>query len=83
MNELVVYLQQNMPDLSSEALTVVEQAFDQRPVRKAEMLLRQGDICKKLYFLTEGMCRSFSLKDSNDITTWFCFKYDFITSGLS
>ena len=50
---------------------------------KGEKLLAQGDICKNLYFLVDGICRSYSLKDGNDITTWFSFKNDFITSFTS
>ena len=35
------------------------------------MLLEAGKTCKDAWFLTEGYCRSFILKDGKDITTNF------------
>ncbi|MBX2870833.1 MAG: Crp/Fnr family transcriptional regulator [Saprospiraceae bacterium] len=62
---------------------MLENSFQKREKKKGDLLLRQGDTCKDLYFLSEGISRSFSIKDGLDITTWFSFKNDFVTSFTS
>ena len=83
MNQLIAYIKSSIPNLSEEALKTIEQSFVRQERKKGDLLLVQGDICKNLYFLSEGICRSYSIKDGNDITTWFSFKNDFITSFTS
>ena len=83
MNQLVTYIQSVAPRLNPEALERIGLAF--RPIHKekGELLLAQGDVCKDLYFLVEGICRFYSLKDGTEVTNWFSFKNDFITSFSS
>ena len=83
MNPLSTYIQSIFPNISQASIEVAEEAFLQEKWKKGDFLLRQGEVCKNLYFLAEGICRSYSIKDGNDITTWFSFKDDFITSFTS
>ncbi|MEL6192353.1 MAG: Crp/Fnr family transcriptional regulator [Bacteroidota bacterium] len=83
MNPLSTYIQSILPKISEDSLAVIEETFQLEERGKGELLLRQGEVCKDLYFLADGICRSYSIKDGNDITTWFSFKDDFITSFTS
>ena len=82
-NPLVEYIKTNFPKVSQAALTIIDSSFIQQEKGKGTLLVAQGDICRNLYFLTKGISRSYSLKDGQDITTWFGFKHDFITSFTS
>lgn len=83
MNPFSTYIQSIVPKISQATLEVLEEVFRIEERKKGELLLRQGEVCKNLYFLAEGICRSYSIKEGNDITTWFSFKDDFITSFTS
>ncbi|MEM6348604.1 MAG: Crp/Fnr family transcriptional regulator [Bacteroidota bacterium] len=83
MNPLLSFINTNVSKLSGETLGILEEAFVRRKVKKGERFLSQGETCRHLYFLAEGICRSYSLKEDIDITTWFSFKDEFFTSFTS
>ncbi len=83
MNDLTAYIKLKMPHLRGEVLRIIDSAFQKEEKKKGERLLNQGDVCRNLYFLANGICRSFSFRNGADITTWFGFKDDFITSFTS
>ncbi|NET31216.1 MAG: Crp/Fnr family transcriptional regulator [Cyanothece sp. SIO1E1] len=83
MNPLTQYIRSQVSSFSGEAADILEQSFRKKEKKKGDVLLRQGDTCKDLYFLSEGISRSYSIKDGLDITTWFSFKSNFVTSFTS
>ncbi len=83
MEALVQHILSAFPRLDPATLELVRAAFERHPAPKGTQLLHQGDICKHLYFLSEGISRSYSLRDGQDITNWFSFRNDFITSYSS
>ncbi|HAA11462.1 MAG TPA: Crp/Fnr family transcriptional regulator [Cytophagales bacterium] len=83
MHSLVQYLRQSLPSLSEEAESIVVSTFRKQTKKKGDRLVVQGEVCKYLYFLTRGISRSYSLREAADITTWFSFANDFITSFTS
>lgn len=44
------------------------------------MLLTQGSICRRLYFVEDGALRGYYYLDDKEITHWFGFENDFVTS---
>ena len=66
--------------LSSEAKNAIHNCFEQLVLSKNEYLLTEGKICKHLYFLEQGALRGFYTMDGKDITHWFAFENDFVTS---
>ncbi len=46
-------------------------------------LIKSGSVANKIFFVEKGACRSYYLKDGNEITTWFTFENDFTTSFYS
>lgn len=64
-----------------EELQDILSHFEQENVAKNTMLIRQGEICHHLYFVEEGMGRSYYLKDDGkEITQWFFGVGKFMTS---
>lgn len=58
-------------------ITVVEQ------FRKGEVLLHQGEICRKSRYIIHGVARKFFFSDKKEITTEFFFKDDLAVSFKS
>lgn len=69
--------------LSPEAQTAVQSCFTQIILSKNELLLEEGKICRHLYFLEQGALRGFYNLDGKEVTYWFAFEGDFVTSFYS
>ena len=50
---------------------------------KPTIIVKEGQFADKTYFIAEGCSRAFYLKDGKDITDWFAFEGDFISSIVS
>jgi CRP-like cAMP-binding protein len=66
--------------LSAEAQTAIQNCFSQVILSKNEFLLTEGKICRHLYFMEQGALRGFYNLDGKEITYWFAFEGDFVTS---
>lgn len=66
-----------------EARKALENIFVQQQFLKNEMLIEEGKVCRQLYFLEKGSIRGFYNIDGKDISQWFGFENDFVTSFSS
>ncbi|PZR29862.1 MAG: Crp/Fnr family transcriptional regulator [Citrobacter freundii] len=66
--------------LSPEAEAAIAGCFTPVTLNKNEFLLTEGKICRHLYFLEKGALRGFYTLDDKEITHWFGFENDFVTS---
>ncbi|WP_158860072.1 Crp/Fnr family transcriptional regulator [Lunatibacter salilacus] len=48
--------------------------------KKGELLVREGEVCDKLFFVEQGLVRSFYHKEVKDVTISFSLAGEFITS---
>jgi CRP-like cAMP-binding protein len=71
---------QNFYQLSSEAQNALNGCFEKVILAKGEYLLTEGKICKQLYFVEQGALRGFYNLEGKEITHWFGFEKDFVTS---
>ena len=51
-----------------------------RQLGRQEILVKEGEYSRDLYFLISGSARAYYLKDGRDITDWFAFEGEFITA---
>jgi CRP-like cAMP-binding protein len=51
-----------------ENLDLVLQHFEEREVKRNEMLLREGEVCRYVYFVAEGCLQVFVNEDGNEST---------------
>ena len=49
-------------------------------LQKGEQLVKEGQYSDKTFFIINGCARAFYLKDGKDISDWFAFENDFISS---
>lgn len=66
--------------LSEEAQQALQDCMKKSLFNKNEFILTQGQICRHLYFVEKGALRGFYHLDGKEITHWFGFENDFVTS---
>ncbi|RXK85678.1 Crp/Fnr family transcriptional regulator [Filimonas effusa] len=66
--------------LTKEAQQALEASFEHIVLPKNEFLVTEGKICRRMYFLQQGCLRGCYNLDGKEITHWFGFENDFVTS---
>lgn len=66
--------------LTEDAQDALYDCFEKVILSKNEYLLNEGQVCRNLYFLEKGALRGFYNLDGKEITHWFGFENDFVTS---
>jgi CRP-like cAMP-binding protein len=79
LEQLLAHIKKYSP-LSNEAQLALQGCFEQVILSKNEFLLTEGKISRHLYFLEQGALRGFYNADGKEITHWFAFEEDFVTS---
>mgnify|MGYP000247635489 CR=1 FL=1 len=60
--------------LSEAGLEALTGNFKEKYVKKGTLLLFQGDICNKIYFVKKGCLRLYYIANDVEITVWFSFE---------
>jgi CRP-like cAMP-binding protein len=79
MDQLLQHLK-NFYQLSEAAEQVLPDYFTKLVLPKNELLITQGKVCRHLYFLEQGCLRGYYDLEEKEITHWFGFENDFVTS---
>src|SRR5688572_21016484 len=79
LHQLLHHIQTLYP-LSAEAQSAVQDSFEEIVLSKNEYLLTESKTCKHLYFLCQGTIRGYYTLEGKEITHWFAFENDFVTS---
>ncbi|MDX5418868.1 MAG: Crp/Fnr family transcriptional regulator, partial [Hymenobacteraceae bacterium] len=82
MNALYNCISQYHP-VSSEAWEALSKALKQVEIPRNSFLVREGMVCNHLYFLERGCLRGYYNLDGKEVTYWFGFENNFITSFYS
>lgn len=71
----------NIPPSSQTFLFdwLLKLAFTKK-IKKGEFIIKEGDICDKLYYVEKGLFRIYRLENDKEITTWFSKEGDFVTT---
>jgi len=69
--------------LSNAAQSALQDHFENITLSRNEFLVREGKVCRHLYYLQKGALRGFYNVDGKEITHWFGFENDFVTSFYS
>lgn len=79
MKELLTYIY-SLTTFSDDNWQHLLPALSVQQFRKDEFLLRAGEVCNALFFVSKGYCRAFYDKDGVDINTDFFFEQDIATN---
>ena len=69
--------------MSIECQKELEEAVIIRVLKKGSILVHEGQYSDKSFFIVEGCARAYYLKDGKDISDWFAFENEFISSIIS
>lgn len=69
--------------LSDESLHRLGSVLKPVELEKGSLLITEGKVCQHVYFLEQGCLRGFYNVDGREITYWFAFENNFVTSLLS
>jgi CRP/FNR family transcriptional regulator, anaerobic regulatory protein len=70
-------------DARDSDLNMILTKFSIEKVKKKELLVREGQVCRQLYFINNGMIRTSVNHDGADITTWVALPGTIETSAAS
>lgn len=70
----------SITDLSDPNWTVLSTCLTEMEFKKNEPLLKEGQICKAIFFISSGLCKSCYNLDGKEINTAFYFENDFATN---
>lgn len=79
MNKILAQLHQYAA-LSTDAQEAIGQALQKNHYAKNDFLLRKGQVCRHIYFIEKGALRGFYHTEEKEISHWFAFENDFVTS---
>jgi CRP-like cAMP-binding protein len=67
--------------LDNESLESLGAVLKPLELEKGSFLITEGKICQHVYFLEKGCLRGYYNVDSREITYWFAFENNFVTSS--
>ena len=89
MKEILNYLSQTYWKLTAEAMNFVLQKCDEILIPKGEIILKEGQVCRHVWFIKKGMLRAYQENPPSDdkpfkkYTNWFMKENDIATSVIS
>ena len=69
------FQKKDLPILEKIAALLFSKKF-----KKKEIILREGQVCKEIYYVKKGLLRVYIINDGKEVNTWFVKEGDFITS---
>lgn len=66
--------------LDEDTMCLLNEITLERTYLKGELLLRQNEVCRRSFFVLEGVARKYYLNDGKEITTELYFKDDLAVS---
>jgi len=81
-NALLAIFNNIMP-LEESLIVEIGEIIEYKTLKKRELLLKEGQTSKHIYFIEKGLIRSFYTDIDTEITTWFMKENDLIISVKS
>ncbi len=79
MDNLKKYIA-SITDFSIESWTFLYDCLEEIKFDRNEQILKEGQICSSIFFISSGLCKSYYNKDGKEINTAFYFENDFATN---
>lgn len=82
-SEILNLIEANYSPLTSECKQDLINSIKLVSFNKGEIIVKEGQYADKVYFIVQGSARAYYLKDGKDISDWFAFENEFISSIVS
>ena len=83
MDSNLKHIIRSIYDLKDDLLEILMENIELYEYPARFKLINAGSIANKIFLVKKGALRSYYLKDGNEVTTWFTFENEFITSFYS
>ncbi|SDI30569.1 Crp/Fnr family transcriptional regulator [Chryseobacterium jejuense] len=83
MTEHIEKIQALISRFDKETLEALDRITITEKLKKGDILLNQGEVCRKSHLILDGVARKFTYADKKELTTEFFFKDDIAISFKS
>ncbi len=83
MKKQLFILLNSIAILSPELETFLHSILQPRKMLKGDYLLKEGEVCRHIYFIESGLVRIFNRLAAKETTSWFLWENDFFISVSS
>ena len=77
------YYKQLVPDLTDKAWDICETYLSVRKLKKGDVLVREGEVCRNVSFINKGLFRMYYLIDGKEKIVFFCNELNYIADYRS
>ena len=74
---------QSLSSLTEQSWQLLSDSLHLQNFQQGEFLLKEGQVCESIFFVNQGYCRSFYVKDGNEISTQFHIENDLVSNTKS
>ena len=82
-DQIKAYYKNIVPSITNDDWNALEENLTVLHVRKGEILLRNGEVCRHVSFINKGLMRLFYFVDGKEICTGFVAENDYISEYSS
>ena len=79
MKSLIAHISKQVP-VSIELEKAIKSTFKEKRIQKQELLLKEHNYVRKLYFISNGILRTYYVHNGKEISSWFYVENQFLTS---
>ncbi len=83
MEMIINQIEKEYGPLSSDCKNEIIKHIHFLTFKKGEIIVREGQYSDKIYFIVEGAARAYYLVDGKDVSDYFAFENEFISSIIS
>lgn len=81
--QIKAYYKKLVPNLREEDWNALQENLTIQHLKKGDLLARQGEICRQVSFINQGLLRIFYLVDGKEICTGFVGENEYISAYAS
>lgn len=78
-DQVKAYYTKLVPGLREEDWNVMQEKFTIQKLKRGELLIRNGEICRQVNFINKGLLRMFYMIDGREICTGFINENEYIS----
>jgi len=79
MNELIRFIN-HFQEMDADTEQAIRKCFVKESFKKNQLLVEEGKICSKVYFVQSGLVRRFYINDGQEITEWIYYSNQWVAS---
>ncbi len=83
MTQSVINFLETLYPMSDSLKATIAENLICKSFPKRSFLLKQGQVCKYIWFIKKGLVRAYYEQDGNEVTSWFMKENDVIISVSS